>query len=133
MYLLDTDTLIYSLKGHETVIDNLARHQHDSLKISVVSLLELYYGAHKSQRVTSNLANVRRLEASFRILSVDTAITETFGMVKANLEKSGIPLDDFDLMIASTALSFNLTLVTNNEKHFSRIEGLKCENWKGHS
>lgn len=130
MYLLDTDMLIYSLKGDDAVIENLARHQHDSLKISVVSLLELYYGAFKSERLTSNLANVRRLEASFTVLVVDTAITETFGMVKADREKSGTPLDDFDLMIASTALSFNLTLVTNNEKHFSRIEGLRHENWK---
>jgi len=130
MYLMDTDMLIYSLKGDKAVIESLARHQHASLKMSVVSLLELYYGAYKSEKLISNLANVRRIEASCVILPVDTAISETFGMVKADLEKSGTPLDDFDLMIAATALSFNLTLVTNNEKHFSRIEGLRCENWK---
>jgi predicted nucleic acid-binding protein len=78
MYLLDTDTLIYTLKGHESVIENLAHHQHDTLKISSVSLLELYYGAYKSQRVTSNLANVRRIEASFTVLPVESSLTETF-------------------------------------------------------
>ena len=54
---------------------------------------------------------------------------ENFGMLKASLEKSGTRLDDFDLAIASCALAHNLTLVTNNEKHFSRIEELKITNW----
>jgi tRNA(fMet)-specific endonuclease VapC len=50
-------------------------------------------------------------------------------MLKANLEQSGTRLDDFDLILASCALAYNLTLVTNNEKHFKRIDGLKIENW----
>jgi predicted nucleic acid-binding protein len=57
------------------------------------------------------------------------AVAETFGMLKADLEKIGIRLDDFDLAIAACALANNLILVTNNTKHFERIEGLKQENW----
>jgi len=56
-------------------------------------------------------------------------LAEVFGMCKAQLEKAGNPLDDFDLVIAASALASNLTLVTNNEKHFLRVEGLKLENW----
>jgi len=86
MFLLDTDTLIYSLKGHETVIRNLKNHQHDPLKISVISLMELYYGSYKSKKTTANLAKVRRIENDFNIIPVDFSIAETFGMIKSSLE-----------------------------------------------
>ena len=59
MYLLDTDTIIYILKGNPVVENNLQRHYHDPIKISVITLMELYYGAYKSQKVTSNLAKVK--------------------------------------------------------------------------
>jgi tRNA(fMet)-specific endonuclease VapC len=72
---------------------------------------------------------VRRIENSFDILQVDRSIAETFGMIKSDLESRGTPLDDFDLVIAATALAFNLTLVTNNEKHLQRVHGLRLENW----
>ena len=129
MFLLDTDTLIYTLKGNTTVVQNLEKHQQDLLRISVISLMELYYGAYKSRKKTANLSKVRRLEDAFEVLPVDFSISETFGMLKSDLESRGTPLDDFDLAIAASALSFNLTLVTNNEKHFSRIEGLSLVNW----
>ena len=129
MFLLDTDTLIYSLKGHPSVVRNLEARQMDPLRISVISLMELYDGAYKSERPTANLAKVRRIEDAFEVLPVDFSIAETFGMVKANLESLGTPLDDFDLIIAASALASNLTLVTNNEKHFIRVDGLKLDNW----
>jgi len=75
------------------------------------------------------LARVRRIESAIGILPADATISETFGMIKADLESKGTPLQDADLMIGATALSHNLVLVTNNERHFSRIEGLKLENW----
>ena len=129
MYLIDTDTLIYNLKGNEAVKDNLKRHLEDPLKISVITLMELYFGAYKSEKVNVNLAKVRTLENTFEIIETNKNSAETYGMLKASLEKSGTPLDDFDLIIASCALAYNLTLVTNNVKHFNRIEGLKLTNW----
>jgi len=129
MYLLDTDTVIYGLKGYDAVIRNLADHQQDPLKISAMTLLELYYGAYKSEKVVANLAKVRRIQNAFDVIAVDFSIAETFGMIKSALETQGTPLDDFDLVIAACALAHNLTLVTNNEKHFQRVEGLKVENW----
>jgi len=133
MYLLDTDTVIYSLKGYAAVKKNLEDHVADSLKISVITLMELYFGAYKSRHVAPNLAIVRKLESSFEIISVAKESTETFGMLKASLQKSGTPLDDFDLAIAACALGNNLTLVTNNTKHFNRIEGLRLTNWTVYS
>lgn len=129
MYLLDTDTVIYSLKGEPAVKKNLREHFHDPLKMSVITLMELYYGAHKSQKIASNLAKIKTLEISFQIIPISEESAGIFGMTKAQLEKAGSPLDDFDLIIASCALSNNLVLVTNNVRHFQRIEGLKLANW----
>jgi tRNA(fMet)-specific endonuclease VapC len=129
MYLLDTDIIIYNLKGNEMVRQNLRNHINDPIQISSVTLMELYYGAFKSQKVESNIAKVRKIENSIEIISINTDQVELFGMLKVKLEKAGTPLDDFDLILAATALSHNLILVTNNERHFSRIEGLQIENW----
>ena len=129
MYLLDTDTIIYALKGNQIVNKMLQKHLHDPLKISVITLMELYYGAYKSQKVESNIAKLKTLETSLDILPMNQELAEIFGMLKSKLEKVGTPLDDFDLILASTSLSQNLILVTNNEKHFQRITGLKIENW----
>ena len=129
MYLLDTDTLIYNLKGNDSIKRNLELHLEDPIKISVITLMELYFGAYKSEKVAGNLAKIRRIENSFEIVSTGKESAQTFGMLKASLKKSGAPLDDFDLLIASCAMAHNLTLVTNNTKHFSRIDGLKLTNW----
>jgi predicted nucleic acid-binding protein len=129
MFLLDTDTVIYALKGRPAVTAQLARHAGAPMAMSVISLMELYFGAHRSRQFEANLARVRTLEHSFRILAADASIAATFGSLKAGLAAAGTMLDDFDLIIASTALAFNLTLVSNNGRHFARIEGLKLVNW----
>ena len=133
MYLLDTDTIIYSLKGHEIVQRNLSTHIDEPMSLSVISLMELYYGAYKSQKVTSNLSKIRILEKTFEIIPAGTESAEIFGLLKSDLEKSGSPLDDFDLIIAACAMTYNLTLVTNNYRHFERIDGLKLANWSEQS
>ncbi len=129
MFLLDTDTLIYNLKGNEEIKRNLQDHFQDPMKICVITIMELYYGAYKSKKITGNLSKVRTIENAFEIISADRECAEIFGMLKASLKKTGMLLDDFDLIIASCAMTKNLTLVTNNTKHFSRIDGLKLTNW----
>ena len=129
MFLLDTDTVIYSMKGKDAVQKNLLLHFNDPIMLSTVTLMELYYGAHKSQKVTSNIAKIKSLEQSLEIIHIGTESAEIFGMLKAQLEVNSTRLDDFDLILASCALSRNLTLVTNNLNHFRRIDGLKLANW----
>lgn len=129
MFLLDTDTVIYMFKGRPQVLENIRNHAADFLRLSVVTLMELYHGAYKSQRPTANMARVRALEAGVTVLPLSPEIADVFGMQKAALEKNGTPLDDFDVAIAATALLHNLTLVTNNQRHFQRIEGLRLVNW----
>ncbi len=129
MFLLDTDTIIYALKGDPSVKKRLEEHIGDPMGVSVVSLMELYYGAYKSRRVTVNLARIRAIEAAFEVIPVSLAAAQTFGELKTDLEKQGTPLDDFDLVLAACALTHNFTLVTNNTKHFSRIAELRLVNW----
>lgn len=129
MYLLDTDTVIYSFKGHPTIQKNLQRHLADPIKISIVTCMELYYGAYKSKKTTGNLAKIKMLEQSIEVIPLGRESAEIFGMLKAQLEIQGSRLDDFDLAIAACALTHNLTLVTNNVEHFKRIDSLKLENW----
>ena len=99
------------------------------MKLCVITLMELYYGAYKSQKVTSNLAKVRTLERSLEILPLGQEVVEIFGMEKKKLERHGTPLDDFDLLLGCCALAHNLTLVTNNVRHFNKLDGLKVVNW----
>jgi tRNA(fMet)-specific endonuclease VapC len=95
----------------------------------VVTYGELYFGAKKSRYHEKNLAIIRRLAELFPIINVTRAVMETFGEIKAKLQRTGNMVIDLDLIIASTALSMNYILVTNNEKHFDRIPGLTIHNW----
>ena len=129
MYLLDTDIMIYNLKGNANVRVHLQNHINDIIRISAVTLMELYYGAYKSQQVEGNLAKVRTIENTLDIIPLDREVVEIFGSLKSKLEKQGLPLDDFDLILGATAMAHNLKLVTNNDRHFNRIPGLSTENW----
>jgi len=129
MFLLDTDTLIYAFKGLPGVVDNIRIHADAPKALSVISYGELIYGAHKSTRVSANLARVHRLRDIFPVIETSSSILECFGSIKAGLSKKGITVDDFDLLIGSTAITCGYTLVTNNEKHFRKIPDLKIVNW----
>lgn len=129
-YLIDTDIIIYSLKDFSDVNNQFKIHQNDPKLLSVITYGELLYGAYKSTNAEKNLATIRRLAEIFPIVNVSPSVMETFGNLKASLEKSGAVLADLDLMIASTAIVHNLVLVTNNERHFGRISSLNIENWK---
>jgi len=128
-YLIDTDIIIYSLKGNENVQKIFLERKNLSKAISVITYGELIFGAKKSKSREKNLATVYRIGELFPVIEITKGIVETFGEVKATLQKKGNIVDDFDLLIGSTALYLNYTLVTNNEKHFSMIPGLSIENW----
>lgn len=128
-YLIDTDIIIYSIKGNQTVQNNFLKNENYPKMISVISYGELLFGAKKSKKIEKNLAVVYRIKELFPFINIDKAIIETFSDLKAKLQKSGNIIDDLDLLIGSTALTHNLTLVTNNEKHFKKIPGLEIDNW----
>ena len=129
MYLLDTDTLIFFLKGHGKVTENFRACSGQPKAISVVSYGELLYGAHKSARPQENLAKVYRLAELYPVIEISRAVMDCFGGLKADLSSKGISVDDFDLLIGCSALVLNYTVITNNTKHFEKIDGLKLQNW----
>ncbi len=128
-YLLDTDTCIFWLKGNRKIEKKALTVGLDRLYISFVTLSELYYGAYKSQKLKGNLAGIKTLEGKLRRIDSDQGTCETFGKLKAVLVSQGKIINDADLFIAAGALENSIVLVTNNEKHFRRIKGLKIENW----
>ena len=128
-FLIDTDIIIYNTKGHQKVSDKFKENASLPKTISVITYGELLYGAKKSERVEKNLALIHRIGEIFPIIDVSRSIIETFSSLKSTLEQKGQIISDMDLLIASTALSLNYTLVTNNILHFQRVKGLKLENW----
>ena len=128
-YLIDTDICIYWLKGNANIEQKALAVRLDNIYISFIALSELYYGAYKSQRIKGNLIAVKALWNKLGFIESNEDICETFGKLKADLEKKGNVINDADMFIASCALVNGFTLVTNNERHFKRIKRLKVENW----
>lgn len=129
-YLIDTDIIIYSLKGDPRVHSWMEKNQNIPKSISVITFGELLYGARKSKFPEKNIATTNRVAELFPIIEISKGIIEVFGMIKAKLEQGGIPIADMDLLIAATAIYLDLTLVTNKMGHFSRISDLAIENWQ---
>jgi tRNA(fMet)-specific endonuclease VapC len=129
MYLIDTDIIVFSLKNNVAVQAKFKEMESVPKAISVVTYGELLYGAHASRQHEKNLAIVRRLVDIFPVIGIGIPVIEAFAELKRSLETEGRGLDDMDLLIAATALSLNYRLVTNNERHFSRVKGLEIENW----
>ena len=129
MYLLDTDTLIYFLKGDVTVVENFNAVLNTPKAISVITYGELVYGSRRSERMTENLARAHRLAELYPVIDVTRAVMDIFGETKASLSASGSTVDDFDLVIGCTALTLGYAVVSNNTKHYNKIPGLKVVNW----
>ena len=128
-YLLDTNIIVYWLKGNERIENKALSIGLDNLAISFINLSELYYGAYKSERLNENLAAIQKIMEEIDIIDSSDEVCRLFGELKAQLGKDGNIIDDADLFIAACAIEHELTLVSNNEKHFQRINNLKLENW----
>jgi tRNA(fMet)-specific endonuclease VapC len=128
-YLIDTDIVINSIKGNTKVNQRIGEYAAIPKAISIVTFGELLYGAKKSTQRDKNTSIVYRLAEIFPIVGITRSTIEAFTDIKMALDMKGERIEDFDLLIAATALSLNYTLVTNNTKHYRRIEGLQLENW----
>ena len=128
-YLIDTDILIFSLKGDERVHRWMANNQAIPKFISVITYGELVYGARKSRHPEKNMATTKRIAELFPIVEINRGIIEVFGELKAKLENEGSRLEDMDLMIAAISMYMDFSLVSNNRSHFGRIPDLVLEDW----
>ncbi len=129
-YLLDTNICIYYLKNSS---NNLIKHFMSVKKndISLCSIVkaELYHGVQKSQYKKKNMNKLNALVTPFHSFPFDDKAGKEYAMIKADLEQQGKIIGPNDLMIASIAKANNLILITNNTKEFSRVKGLKIEDW----
>jgi tRNA(fMet)-specific endonuclease VapC len=127
-YLIDTDICIFFMKGIKSVGDRFAKAGSENCYISEITLAELKFGVENS----SNPVKHRKVLADFltgiQILPVFHSL-DVYAKEKVRLRKAGTPLDDFDILIGATAMTYELTMVTNNKEHFSRINGIVVENW----
>jgi len=128
-YLIDTDIVINSIKGNTKVNQKIGVYATIPKVISIITFGELLYGAKKSSRRDKNTSIIYRLAEIFPIVGITRSTIEAFTDIKMALDAKGERIEDFDLLIAATALSLNYTLVTNNTKHYKRIAGLQMENW----
>lgn len=128
-YLLDSNVVIGIMKFNPKILARLQEQEISDCAISSLVLHELYFGAYKSDRQSANLADVDVL--AFEVLDFDRNDARRAGEIRASLRARGAPIGPYAVLIAGQALARGLILVTRNVAEFSRVEGLRVENWQG--
>jgi len=129
-YLLDTNTGIYVHRERPPeVLARFRRLTSGEAVVSVITYGELLFGAEKSAMRTKVIEVLQEFISLVQVLPLSTEVAQTYGSIRANLEVKGISIGGNDLWIAAHAKTAGLTLVTNNEREFRRIPGLKVQNW----
>ncbi len=128
-YLLETSTCIELLRGNKHVRQKCVEH-NQLCCISAITAIELLYGAYDApeQYREKEIAKAKMLIDYYTVVGIDE-IPDAFSREKLRLKSIGQMIEDFDLMIGITGREANMTVVTHNQKHFNRIEGIKTEDW----
>lgn len=127
-YLLDTNICIFYLQDKYDIVNKLEKAGRRYCYISEITIAELLYGATCSTNPEKHLRETNDFIDKFDILHIYPALT-VFAEAKATLRKQGLMIDDFDLLIGATAIVNDIIMVTENQKHLSRIPDIKIENW----
>lgn len=131
MYMLDTNAVIMAVRHPDwPICEKVKAHLGVDLCISSVTYGELVYGINKSTSPEKNRVAITRILLGIKILNFDQLAAEHFGDIFADLERKHMRIGDRDMLIAGHARSLGYTLVTNNVREFSRVEGLLYEDWK---
>lgn len=129
-YLLDTNICIYLIKKRPPeVLEQFRCHSPQEVAICTVTLYELEYGVQKSQFRQRSQDALAKFLLPLNILDMDGPSATEAALVRAELEKKGMVIGPYDILIAGVARSRGMTLVTNNIREFKRIDGLNLENW----
>jgi tRNA(fMet)-specific endonuclease VapC len=129
-FLLDTNTIIYLRRQTPaSVRESFGRLQHGEAAVSVITYGELMYGVSKSSRKQAAIATLHEMMQILPLAPLPGAAGQVYGEIRAELEAKGEPIGNNDLWIAAHALAAGLILVTNNEREFRRVKGLKIQNW----
>jgi tRNA(fMet)-specific endonuclease VapC len=128
-FLLDTNICIYALKQNEIVLNHLLIRSRADIAISVITEAELRTGVAKSTAAAKTLRLLENFLRPLNIVEFTSADAAAYGSVRAKLERSGGPIGPLDTLIAAQAVARRLVLVSNNEREFGRVAGLRLENW----
>ncbi len=128
-FLLDTDTCIYALKQNAAVLAIMLSRSRADVALSVITEAELRTGAAKSSSPAKTLHLVENFLGPLTILEFTSADAVAYAHVRSKLERAGTPIGPLDTLIAAQALARKLTMVTNNQREFGRVPGLRLENW----
>ena len=126
-YLLDTNICVFFLRGKYDIASHLDHVGMRNCFISEITFAELLYGAECSNNPKENIALVSDFCDAINIIPISDSI-ECYASQKAELRRKGLLIDDFDLLIGCTALTSDMILVSDNTKHFERLQ-IKLENW----
>ena len=130
MWLLDTNICIALIKQQPPeLIGKLKKHRPGDVAISSITLTELRFGVSKSKQSQRNRTALDQFLIPLEVLPFDEAAADVYGNIRAALETKGTPIGPLDTLIASHALSVKAAIVTNNIREFSRVAGLRVENW----
>ena len=124
-YLIDSDWLIDATTGRPGAQRALSSLSIDGLAVSILTVAELYEGAFGTLDPSHTLAGMREFLSDYAVLFISDSIAERFARERADLRRQGRLIPDVDLLIAATALTHDLTLLTRNVRHFARIPGLR--------
>lgn len=128
--MLDTNICIYAVKHKpKKVFQRLQEVDPEDICVSSVTYAELVQGVEKSAAIEKNRLALSMLFANIEIMNFDVDAADCYGKIRAGLEKKGSPIGPLDMMIAGHAMSKGYTVVTNNVKEFSKVPGLKIDNW----
>ena len=131
LYLPDTNVWIHHLNPAPSIVKTrLSACPPSQIALCDVVKAELYYGAYKSARCEENLKLLKTLFPDFVSFAFDGETAQIFGDIRADLSRKGTPIGPYDLQIAAIALDNDCILVTHNTGEFSRIAGLKLEDWE---
>ncbi len=129
-FLLDTNICIYiRRKRPQQVLARFRKLRPGEAALSVITFGELLYAAEKSAQRPAALERLQELARVPPVLPLPETAAETYGTIRADLEFRGQMIGNNDLWIAAHAKAAELTLVTNNEREFRRVRGLKVQNW----
>ena len=127
-YLLDSDWAIEYLRGSDRITDRIASLFPLGVGISIISVAELYEGVAAAPRdQDAGELELNELLGRLGVIGIDQEVARIFGAERFRLRREGRPIGDMDLLIAATALRHELTLLTNNRRHFNRIPSLTVE------
>jgi len=131
-YLLDTNICIYIQRRKPgEVLARFKKLKPGDAAISIITWGELRYGAEKSKQRKMALDVLEEFKTIIPVLHMPESAGNSYGTIRAALETKGQPIGNNDLWIAAHAKALSLTLVTNNEREFKRVPGLKVRNWVG--